>query len=49
MFKKKLRGQINCINLKNENCYGDLTISFMWKDYLSGKVKHNINDCDYKF
>ena len=46
MFKKKLRGQINSINLKEENCFGDLTVSFQWKDYLKGKIKHPMDNCE---
>jgi hypothetical protein len=31
------------INIKNQKCYGDLMISFQWKDYLKGKIKSKID------
>lgn len=34
MFKKRLRGRLLTINLKEENLYGDLQINFGWRDYL---------------
>ncbi len=45
MFKKNLRGKINGINLKEENCYGDLLVNFVWKDYLKGTIAHSMTDC----
>jgi hypothetical protein len=46
MFKKRLRGKVLSITLKDENCYGDLEINFVWKDYLKGKIIHTMTDCD---
>jgi hypothetical protein len=49
MFKKQLRGKIRCLNLKEEHCYGDLEISFCWKDHLRGKIIHPMTNCDEVF
>ena len=38
MFKKKLRGRISSINLRDEYCFGDCSIKFEWKDYLQGRI-----------
>ena len=46
MFKKRLRGKVWSITLKDENCYGDLEINFFWKDYLKGKIVHAMTDCE---
>ena len=49
MFKKRLRGSLTSINLREEACFGDFTISFQWKDYLKGKIIHPMDDCQYIF
>ena len=42
MFGKRMRGRIISINLKDEVCYGDLELVFEWKDFLKGKIEHNL-------
>lgn len=42
MFRKKLRGQIDCISLREEVCVGDFEICFEWRDYLQGKIEHKM-------
>ena len=49
MFRKRLRGHIISINLKEEDCFGDLEVSFVWKDYLKGKIVHPMTDCEEVF
>lgn len=44
MFSKRLRGKIQSINLRDEICFGDFEVVFEWKDFLKGKIEHNLSD-----
>lgn len=44
MFAKKMRGKTSCINIKNEDCYTDFEVKFVWKDFLTGKIEHSMTD-----
>ena len=45
MFSKRLRGKIHSVNLKDEVCFGDLEITFEWRDFLKGRLEHNFDEC----
>lgn len=46
MFSKRMRGKIHSINLKDQICFGDLEITFEWRDFLKGRIEHSFDECE---
>lgn len=37
------------VNLKEENTYGDFQVTFSWRDFLKGKIEHDVTQAEDVF